>query len=482
MIELPSVPQNGYKRLTLPDEESSRLLRRRRDADYTDLFATDPNPDVRELGRLILRRDLPYVGDYLELADVCARLSLQRVGNGSDPQLMIFYVGKTLQAYRKALTLDSTNPVIGESLSRYLQWLMRVARSLPTQRNIATALWAAAEDVPGGSTVFTPAELERLLVWYVNPPTAKNPTPAPDTTPSPDLRMGLTQDALGESLESEVRPSPFAPRPPQGKKDKFEVETQGNLDEPALSMLSNMQVHLPPDETRSGESVSIDIEPSDAHQSMESPPIIVRQKPDERDDFVNNGRIAERFEVKQKFSGGMGSVYLCYDTKDRIPVAIKTFQSKFLNNERAVTRFTHEALTWIRLEKHRHIVQALKVQKWNGRPYIILEHISGPEGLGPDLRSWIDHNRLDLETAITFGLQIALGMQHATQKMPDMVHRDLKPGNILVHHDMIAKVTDFGLVRSLDFDDLPDDNSDAADGHQRLTRVGAVVGTAPYMS
>ena len=73
-----------------------------------------------------------------------------------------------------------------------------------------------------------------------------------------------------------------------------------------------------------------------------------------------------------------------------------------------------------------------------GRPHIILEHISGPEGLEPDLKSWIEHKRLTLPTSIEFGLHIALGMQHATQRVPGLVHRDLKPANILVTHDGCA--------------------------------------------
>ena len=95
-------------------------------------------------------------------------------------------------------------------------------------------------------------------------------------------------------------------------------------------------------------------------------------------------------------------------------------------------------------------VQARLVQNIGGRPYIILEHISGPEGLEPDLRSWIEHKRMTLPLSIEFGLHISLGMQHATRRVPGLVHRDLKPANILVTHDGIAKVTDFGLVRSLD--------------------------------
>src|ERR1041385_72519 len=61
-----------------------------------------------------------------------------------------------------------------------------------------------------------------------------------------------------------------------------------------------------------------------------------------------------------------------------------------------------------------------------GRPHIILEHISGPEGMGSDLRSWIDRKRLDLPQSMEFGLHIALGMQQPSTRVPELVHRDLK--------------------------------------------------------
>ncbi|NJL92636.1 MAG: serine/threonine protein kinase [Anaerolineae bacterium] len=155
-----------------------------------------------------------------------------------------------------------------------------------------------------------------------------------------------------------------------------------------------------------------------------------------------------------------------------------------MNNERAVARFMQEALTWIRLEKNLYIVQALKVQNVHNRPHIILESIVGPEGLGPDLSSWIKHKRLTLETVLRYALHICLGMQYAVEKVPGLVHRDLKPANILVRYDGIAKVSDFSLVRSLQADDLPEGGvaDFSAGGPQRLTRDGAIVGTAPYMS
>lgn len=202
-------------------------------------------------------------------------------------------------------------------------------------------------------------------------------------------------------------------------------------------------------------------------------------------EFNQGDTLDDRYEVVDVRRGGMGVVYLCYDKEQKEPVAIKSFQGRFLENDKAIARFMQEAVTWIRLEKHRHIVQARLVQNIAARPHIILEHISAPEGLEADLRSWIDLKKLTTHQAIEFGVHIALGMQHATRRVPGLVHRDLKPANILVTHDGIAKVTDFGLVRSLEAGDLAllemeYDSSILPDA--QLTRVGAIVGTAPYMS
>jgi serine/threonine-protein kinase len=106
-------------------------------------------------------------------------------------------------------------------------------------------------------------------------------------------------------------------------------------------------------------------------------------------------------------------------------------------------------------KKPPNIVQARVVRTIRARPHIFLEHVSGPEGLGSDMQAWIDHNRITLEHAVTFALHVARGMRHAVEKVPGLVHRDLKPANILISHDEVAKVTDFGLVRSIADGSLP---------------------------
>lgn len=143
--ELPSVPQSGVTPLSLAADRERKLLARRRKADRTDPFASDPNDKVRRLGKLALRRDDPQPVDYLALGDLCAELSLVR----DEARLLVFYAGKVLYAYRQAVELAGKNTELvtlaQDAIENYVHWLIQVTRMAPSRRNIGVTLWAVAD-------------------------------------------------------------------------------------------------------------------------------------------------------------------------------------------------------------------------------------------------------------------------------------------------------------------------------------------------
>lgn len=163
--------------------------------------------------------------------------------------------------------------------------------------------------------------------------------------------------------------------------------------------------------------------------------------------------IAGRYEVVKPLAGGMGVVCLCLDRQEDFPIVLKTFKPEYLSNRDARDRFLREGNIWIDLGRHPHIVRAYCVERFgDGREaYIILEWVIEAEGKrDASLRAWLTPGKpLSIEQALLFTLHIARGMKHATTKIPDLVHRDLKPENVLVGRDGNARVTDFGLAKTL---------------------------------
>jgi serine/threonine protein kinase len=234
--------------------------------------------------------------------------------------------------------------------------------------------------------------------------------------------------------------------------------------------------------------------------------------------YPSGSLIGERFEVAGRpLMGGQGIVYLCIDTQDQRPVALKTFRPEFLPNRAARDRFLREGSHWTDLGAHPHIVRCYQVVGvgHGTEVYLVLELVAKGEGRADaSLRSRLIPGRpLPAETALLFALQAARGMQHAVTTIPGFVHRDLKPENLLVGADRLSgsdgiegmwfarilrrravrpagsaanrlRVTDFGLVRALGAGEAisavgEDEQLPARPG---LTRVGRIMGTPSYMA
>jgi serine/threonine protein kinase len=208
-----------------------------------------------------------------------------------------------------------------------------------------------------------------------------------------------------------------------------------------IKILNEYKLEMPPFDRSFGKE-------EEENQPLEH--ISERTEPPRRA-FNIGDKISNRYEVKAVLGGGMGDVYIAVDTESNWPFAIKTFKDEYLESEEVINRFMREAGTWADLERHTNIVFANFVQKIPreyGKPYIFLEFIEGDERYGLDLRGYIGH--LDIPQALDFAIQFCTGMCYAIEKFPDLVHRDIKPDNVMITKDRVAKITDFGLVKTLD--------------------------------
>lgn len=197
-------------------------------------------------------------------------------------------------------------------------------------------------------------------------------------------------------------------------------------------------------------------------------------------DIINAGT-AGNFRVYDVKAGGMGFVYLVLDESAMLPKALKTFQEWCLNSPNSVERFTREAQTWIKLGNHPHIVKADLIHLIDRRPFIFLEFIAGT-----DLANKIRSQKLSIQDVLKFSIHFCRGMAYAETKIPGFIHRDIKPANCLITSDNILKVTDFGLVKSIDksdFDASLKPQVSKSETQIFKTQAGQLgVGTIPYMS
>ena len=165
-------------------------------------------------------------------------------------------------------------------------------------------------------------------------------------------------------------------------------------------------------------------------------------------------------------AGGMSTVYRAFDPTLERRVAIKLMHREIAADSDQLERFRREARAVAQLS-HPHIVGVIDAGEDDGRPYIVFEYVEG-ETLKDRIRRM---GRLPIDEAIAYAIEIAraLGAAHAR----DIVHRDVKPQNVLIDEEGSAKVTDFGIARSLD-EERPDRRRPRARHDRlRLARAGA---------
>ena len=169
--------------------------------------------------------------------------------------------------------------------------------------------------------------------------------------------------------------------------------------------------------------------------------------------------VISHYKILEKLGeGGMGVVYKAQDTKlDRF-VALKFLPEHVSTSRDDTARFVQEAQAAAALN-HPNICTIYGIEEANGKHFIAMEFIDGQTL--QELKS-----SLSMKQAIDIGIQIAEGLSAAHEK--GVVHRDMKPENIIIRKDGIAQIMDFGLAKLR--------------GASRLTKEGSTVGTAGYMS
>jgi serine/threonine protein kinase/Flp pilus assembly protein TadD len=184
------------------------------------------------------------------------------------------------------------------------------------------------------------------------------------------------------------------------------------------------------------------------------------------------GRTISHFEILEKLGeGGMGVVYSARDLKlDRL-VALKILQPEYTSDARRRARFAGEARAASALN-HPNIITIYDIETVDGCDYIAMEYVRGVT-----LQQLIQSKRTELVTILDYAAQIASALSAAHSA--GIVHRDIKPGNIMVTKSGVVKLLDFGLAQI----EQPDTDPDAPTATMAfLTRPGTVVGTVAYMS
>jgi serine/threonine protein kinase/tetratricopeptide (TPR) repeat protein len=181
-----------------------------------------------------------------------------------------------------------------------------------------------------------------------------------------------------------------------------------------------------------------------------------------KEELTTGSLFARRYQIIEELGkGGMGKVYKAFDREISEKIAIKLLKPEIATNKRTIERFRNE-LKLARKIRHKNVCQMYDLNKEEGNYYITMQYVSGE-----DLKSFIRRSRqLTIGTAISIAKQICGGLIEAHKL--GVIHRDLKPQNIMIDREGNAQIMDFGIARSLKT--------------KGMTDSGTMMGTPHYMA
>jgi len=187
---------------------------------------------------------------------------------------------------------------------------------------------------------------------------------------------------------------------------------------------------------------------------------------------LESSLLGGRYRMERSIAaGGMAEVWLAHDTQLDRQVAVKVLKDHSQQDEVVVERFRREAKA-LALLNHPNIVPVYDIVEHESRLYVVMRYVRGKS-----LRQVLDEQRrrlggvgtISVQMTVHIGRSIALALKHAHDA--NIVHRDVKPANILIEDDGTVLLTDFGIAKTID-----------SDGESDLTNANIMMGTAKYLA
>ena len=194
-----------------------------------------------------------------------------------------------------------------------------------------------------------------------------------------------------------------------------------------------------------------------------------------QEELATGSVFARRYRIIEELGrGGMGKIYRAEDTSLSRHVAIKVLPEEFARNPERLARFEREAKL-LAVLNHPNIGSIYGIEESEERRFLVLELVEGET-----LQNRLERGPLSLEEALEIVKQIAEGLEAAHEK--GVIHRDLKPGNIMISPEGKVKILDFGLAKAYSVETSNIDIENSPTLTTQMTSPGILVGTAAYMS